>query len=103
MVRCNYPTRVGVFGMTEKDMPEYDIIRAAVAGEKWAVEKVLECYSDELDRLATRKERQPDGSVKQVVDEDMRQTLTLKLMEAIPQFPLDESEREEAGSGNEKS
>jgi hypothetical protein len=89
--------------MTGKNMPEYEIIRAAVAGEKWAVEKVLECYSDELDRLATRKERQPDGSVKQVVDENMRQTLGLKLMEAIPQFPLDESESEATGNGNEKS
>jgi hypothetical protein len=89
--------------MIEKNMPEYGIIRAAVAGKKWAVKKVLECYSNELDRLATRKERQSDGSFKQVVDEDMRQTLALKLMEAVSQFPLDESEREAAGNGNEES
>lgn len=31
--------------MTETNMPDYETIRAAVAGEKWAVQKVLECYS----------------------------------------------------------
>lgn len=75
--------------MTELPMPEYKTICAAVAGEKWAVEKVLECYSSELDKLATIGKMQPDGSVKKVIDEDARQVLALKLMEAIPQFPLE--------------
>lgn len=70
-------------------MPEYETIRAAVAGEKWAVEKVLECYSGELDKLATVEKKQPDGSIKREIDEDMRQALALKLIEAIPQFPLE--------------
>ena len=30
--------------MENQKMPEYETIRAAVAGEKWAVEKVVECY-----------------------------------------------------------
>lgn len=76
--------------MEEKNMPDFETIRAAVAGETWAVEKVLDCYSDELDKLATVEEKQPDGSTKKVIDEDMRQQLVLKLIEAIPQFPLDE-------------
>ena len=38
--------------MENQKMPEYETIRAAVAGEKWAVEKVVECYKDEIDRLA---------------------------------------------------
>ena len=37
--------------MENQKMPEYETIRAAVAGEKWAVEKVVECYKDEIDRL----------------------------------------------------
>lgn len=64
-------------------------IRAAVAGEKWAVEKVLECYADEIDQFATIEKEQPDGSVKKEIDEDLRQALALKLIEAIPSFPLD--------------
>ena len=32
--------------MENQKMPEYETIRAAVAGEKWAVEKVVECYKD---------------------------------------------------------
>ena len=30
-------------GVTNMKMPEYETIRAAVAGEKWAVEKVVDC------------------------------------------------------------
>ena len=70
-------------------MPDYETIRAAVAGEKWALEKVLDCYSDEINRLAMVKKRQPDGSVKEEIDEDLRQTLIMKLLEAIPQFPME--------------
>lgn len=76
--------------MEKQEMPEYETIRAAVAGEKWAVEKVLACYSGEIDKLTTVKRKQPDGSLKEEIDEDMRQALALKLIEAIPQFPLDE-------------
>ena len=75
--------------MANEKMPDYDTIRAAVAGEKWAVEKVLECYADEIDKLATIEKEQPDGSVKKEIDEDLRQALALKLIEAIPSFPLD--------------
>ena len=34
------------------------------------------------------KKRQPDGMTKEEIDEDLRQTLILKLLEAIPQFPM---------------
>lgn len=86
----------------EQEMPDYETIRAAVAGEKWALEKVLACYGDEINRLARIKKRQPDGSVKEEIDEDLRQTLILKLLEAIPQFPLEEMEREETENRNQK-
>lgn len=73
----------------EQEMPDYETIRAAVAGEKWALEKVLACYGDEINRLAMVKKRQPDGTVKEEIDEDLRQTFIMKLLEAIPQFPIE--------------
>ena len=75
--------------MGTQDTPDIETIRAAVAGEVWALEKVLASYGDEINRLATIRKRQPDGSIKAVVDEDMRQRLIAKLLEAIPQFPID--------------
>ena len=51
-----------------------DIIKAAVAGEKWAKEKVIEHYTPMIDELA--------------VDEDMKQHLILKLLEELPNFPM---------------
>ena len=69
--------------MENQKMPEYETIRAAVAGEKWAVEKVVDCYKDEIDRLSTVAVRQPDGSTKQEINEDMRQSITKKLIEAL--------------------
>ena len=57
----------------EKENAPLDLqtIRAAVAGEKWAVEKVIEHYSGEIDRLCITTKQQPDGSVEKVVDEDI--------------------------------
>ena len=86
----------------EQEMPDYETICAAVAGEKWALEKVLACYGDEINRLARIEKRQPDGRVKEEIDDDLRQTLILKLLEAIPQFPLEEMEREETENRNQK-
>ena len=88
--------------MENQKMPEYETIRAAVAGETWAVEKVLMCYKDEIDRQATVKKRQPDGTFKLEIDEDMRQYITMKLIEALPQFPLKEMEREEKKKSGQK-
>ena len=62
-------------------------------GKNGAVEKVVECYKDEIDRQATVKKRQPDGTFKLEIDEDMRQYITMKLIEALPQFPLEEMEK----------
>ena len=49
-------------------------IRAAVAGELWATQKVIEHYTPMIDELA--------------VDEDMKQHLILKLLEELPNFPM---------------
>lgn len=71
----------------------YEIIKAAVAGEKWATEKVIAHYDSYIEELAAVKERQPDGSVRTHVDEDMKQSIILNLLEEIPNFPLEEAER----------
>ena len=49
-------------------------IKAAVAGELWAEQKVIEHYTPMIDELA--------------VDEDMKQHLILKLLEELPNFPM---------------
>lgn len=77
----------------QQDALTYEIIKAAVAGEKWATEKILRYYDDYMTELATVKERQPDGSVKSYVDEDLKQEIALKLLEEIPNFPMEEAGR----------
>lgn len=72
--------------MEKENLLDVPTIRAAVAGEAWAVEMVVEQYSGEIDRLCTRTEKQPDGSIKKVIDEDMRQALILELIKSLPQF-----------------
>ena len=72
------------------------IIEAAVAGEKWALEKVLAYYADYIEELATVEVEQPDGSVKKVVDEDLKQQIGMKLLEEIPKFPLEEAKKQAA-------
>lgn len=79
--------------MEEQQNPlTYEIIKAAVAGEKWATERVLRYYDDYMTELATVKERQPDGSMRTYVDEDLKKEIALKLLEEIPKFPMDEAE-----------
>lgn len=82
--------------MTENNMLDYEVIKAAVAGEKWALERAVEHFKDYIDEQATVEKEQPDGTIKKEIDEDLRQRLVLKLLEAIPQFPLNEPEGEES-------
>ena len=72
---------------------DLNTIEAAVAGETWALEKVLAYYADYIEELATVEIEQPDGSVKKVVDEDLKQQIGLKLLEEIPNFPLEEAKK----------
>ena len=51
-------------------------IKAAVAGEKWAKQKVVEHYVPMIDGMA--------------IDEDMKQHLILKLLEELPNFPMEQ-------------
>ena len=43
------------------------------------------------------KEKQPDGSVRTYVDEDLKQEIALKLLEEIPNFSMEEAERTAEG------
>lgn len=72
----------------QENLLDYETIKAAVAGEKWATEKVLAHYADYIDELSTMEVRQPGGKVKKVIDEDMRQRISMKLLEVLPSFPL---------------
>lgn len=65
-----------------------ETICAAVVGEKWALEKVLDCYGDENQPPCNGK-KVSAGRDYQEIDEDLRQTLIMKLLEAIPQFPME--------------
>ena len=75
----------------EKELIDYPTIKAAVAGEAWAIEKVV---ADYIDEACTVEVKGPDGSVRKYVDEDMKQTVTLRLIEEIPKFQLVEQEDE---------
>ena len=82
--------------MADNGLLDHEVIEAAVAGEKWALEKAVEHFKDYIDEKATVEKEQPDGTIKKEIDEDLRQSLVLKLLEAIPQFPLYEPESEES-------
>ena len=71
------PKTTGVDTMAEQEMLlDTATIKTAVAGEKWAKEKVIEYYTPMIDELA--------------VDEDMKQHLILKLLEELPHFPMEQ-------------
>ena len=59
---------------SQETLLDYTTIKAAVAGEKWAKDKVIEHYTPMIDELA--------------VDADMKQHLILKLLEELPHFPM---------------
>ena len=60
----------------------YDIIKAACDGDVEARSKIVEYYSDYIEELS-------EG------DEDVRQTLILKLLEEIPKFDCENPENNE--------
>lgn len=63
--------------MTDQEMLlDTATIKAAVAGEKWAKQKVIEYYTPMIDEMA--------------VDEDMKQHLILKLLEELPHFSMEQ-------------
>ena len=80
-----YAVRNQLAGGTEfwtiSGLLDYETIKGAVVGEKWAMERILKHYDFYMDELATVKEREPDGNVKCYVDEVLKQAIALKLLE----------------------
>ncbi|MFR4731190.1 MAG: helix-turn-helix domain-containing protein [Blautia massiliensis (ex Durand et al. 2017)] len=74
----------------QEKLLDYETIKAAVAGEKWATEKVLAHYADYIDELSTVETQAAGRQSEKVIDEDMRQHISLKLLEALPSFPLEQ-------------
>ena len=74
----------------QENLLDYETIKAAVAGERWATEKVLAHYADYINELSTVEIRQANGKKKKVIDEDIRQRISLKLLEALPSFQLEQ-------------
>lgn len=69
---------------------EVETIRAAVKGEKEALAKVLEYYTPYIEEQAMIEVRQPDGSIRKELDEDLKANLIVALLEAIPEFEFPE-------------
>jgi len=56
------------FHVERENIPlDIQTIRAAVTGETRAVEKIINCYSGEIDRLCAKMKKQSAGSIKKVV------------------------------------
>jgi len=75
----------------QSQLPEFDVIQAAVRGEQWAIDKVVAHYGDFINEQSAVGEKQPDGSVKRVVDEELRQRIIDRLIREIPNFPMPQS------------
>lgn len=73
-----------------KELLDYETITAAVAGDAEAKGRVIDYYSDYIEELSTVEVRQEDGSIKKKVDEDLRQEIILRLLEQIPNFPIEQ-------------
>lgn len=58
--------------MTKQKIPDYETIKAAVADEKWALEKVVDCFISEIDKFSKVTKQLPDGTTEKEIDEDLR-------------------------------
>ena len=74
------------------NLPEFDVIQAAVSGEQWAVDRILAHYADYINEQSMVEVTQPDGSVKKCVDEELKKRITERLIQEIPNFPMPESQ-----------
>lgn len=75
----------------QNNLPEFDIIQAAVSGEQWAVDRILAHYEDYINEQSMVEVTQPDGRVKKCVDEELKKRLSERLIQEIPNFPMPES------------
>lgn len=71
-----------------EQLPELDVIHAAVAGKQWAIEKIVAHYESYIIEQSTEDVRQPDGSTRRVLNEELKRRLTERLIQEIPNFPM---------------
>ena len=70
------------------DLP-VEVISKAVAGDKAAIAEVLAAYEPYIIDQATTKVNNADGTVSEIINEDMAQTLREALIREIPNFKAD--------------
>ena len=73
----------------KEDFLDNKTIHEAVSGDQQAIEKVLSYYADLIDLYSTVETRSKDGGTKRYVDPDLRQHIVMKLLEALPTFPVE--------------
>ena len=70
----------------ERNDLTYELICAAVNGEKTALEEILRFYDDYINALATVKGEDAQGKTYRYIDEDLKSRIQLKLIKAIPKW-----------------
>ena len=66
-----------------------EVISKAVAGDAAAIAEVLTAYEPYIIAQATTNVKNADGTVSEIINEDMAQTLREALIREIPNFKVD--------------
>lgn len=69
--------------MSTKEL-DYETAYRAVHGDKEAQLEVLEYYDSYINALASVEEVTPDGHMRNYIDEDLKATIRLGYLEALP-------------------
>lgn len=70
----------------KKNELTYELICAAVNGEKTALNRVLIYYDEYINALATIVNEDEQGEKHYYVDEDLKTRIQMKLVKAIPKW-----------------
>jgi len=63
-------------------------VKAAIAGDKQAIEEIVLAFDPYIKELSTVRSINEEGEEVSILDEDLMQDLTLKLIEIIPKYKL---------------
>ena len=72
----------------ERGLLPFPVILAATKGDPDAMKIVLQHYQSYIAYLSTRKIRDENGNVYWGIDEDLRERLQSKLMQAVLNFKI---------------
>ncbi|MCM1006321.1 MAG: helix-turn-helix domain-containing protein [Ruminococcus flavefaciens] len=61
----------------------YDLIKQAVHGDEKALEKILRIYDPYINSVVSYERLLPSGEIIQMIDEDMKIQVQMKLVDAI--------------------